>query len=328
MSALLEIRDLSKVYPAPGGAGVRALNRVSLTLHRGEVLGIVGESGCGKSTLGRALLRLIEPTSGQVLFEGEDITALDRAALKRRRRDLQIVFQDPFGSLNPRHRVGAIIREPLDVHRIGSSPERAARVRELLTIVGLPEDAAGRYPHEFSGGQRQRIAIARALALEPKLIVADEPVSALDVSIQSQIINLIADLRRRLGLSILFISHDLSVIRHVSDRIAVMYLGSIVETGPAGTVMETPTHPYTQALLSAIPRPDAAGRRERIVLKGELPDPAHPPSGCAFHTRCPFAMPVCTADPPALVPRRHDGRIREAACHLYEPAGAETPHAA
>ena len=320
MSALLDIRELSKTYPAPGGAEVRAVNRVSLTLQRGEVLGIVGESGCGKSTLGRALLRLIEPSGGQVFFEGEELTGLDRAALKRRRRDLQIVFQDPFGSLNPRHRVGAIIREPLDVHRVGTSRERAERVRELLGIVGLPEDAAERYPHEFSGGQRQRIAIARALALEPKLIVADEPVSALDVSIQSQIINLIAELRARLGLSILFISHDLSVIRHVSDRIAVMYLGSIVETGPAGAVMDKPTHPYTQALLSAIPRPDATGRRQRIVLKGELPDPAHPPSGCAFHTRCPFAMPVCTQDPPALVPRRHDDQIREAACHLYEPA--------
>ncbi|MDQ4134667.1 MAG: dipeptide ABC transporter ATP-binding protein [Pseudomonadota bacterium] len=319
MSALLEIRDLSKVYPVRGSAGVRALNRVSLTLDRGEVLGIVGESGCGKSTLGRALLRLIEPTGGQILFEGEDLTALDRAALKRRRRDLQIVFQDPFGSLNPRHRVGAIIREPLDVHRIGTARERRARVRELLVTVGLPENAAERYPHEFSGGQRQRIAIARALALEPKLIVADEPVSALDVSIQSQIINLIADLRTRLKLSILFISHDLSVIRHVSDRIAVMYLGSIIETGPANALMENPAHPYTQALLSAIPRPDAAGRRERIVLKGELPDPAHPPRGCAFHTRCPHAMPVCATEPPALVPRHHGGGGREAACHLHEP---------
>jgi peptide/nickel transport system ATP-binding protein/oligopeptide transport system ATP-binding protein len=320
MSALLDIRELSKIYPGPAGSGVRALNRVSLTLGRGEVLGIVGESGCGKSTLGRALLRLIEPTSGRVFFEGEDLTGLDRGALKRRRRDLQIVFQDPFGSLNPRHRVGGIIREPLDVHGIGTARERAERVRTLLKIVGLPDDAAGRYPHEFSGGQRQRIAIARALALEPKLIVADEPVSALDVSIQSQIINLIADLRARLGLSILFISHDLSVVRHVSDRIAVMYLGSIVETGPAAAVMDKPTHPYTQALLSAIPRPDTAGRRQRIVLKGELPDPAHPPSGCAFHTRCPFVMPICRSDPPALVPRRHDDDLREAACHLYEPA--------
>jgi peptide/nickel transport system ATP-binding protein/oligopeptide transport system ATP-binding protein len=320
MSALLDVREISKSYRNPGGPPVQALVNVSLTVARGEVLGIVGESGCGQSTLGRAVLRLVEPDGGAVIFEGEDLIRLDKRAMKARRRDLQIVFQDPFGSLNPRHKVGAIVREPLDVHGVGTGQERAARVRELLGIVGLPEDAAERYPHEFSGGQRQRIAIARALALNPKLIVADEPVSALDVSIQSQIINLIADLRKRLGLSILFISHDLSVIRHVSDRIAVMYLGRVVETGAAEAVMRKPTHPYTQALLSAIPKPQAAGRQKRIVLSGELPDPAHPPSGCPFHTRCPYAMPVCRTDPPALVPRQHEEEVREAACHLYPVA--------
>jgi peptide/nickel transport system ATP-binding protein/oligopeptide transport system ATP-binding protein len=320
MSAYLEVRDLSKTYPGPAGSAVQALDAVSLSLDRGEVLGIVGESGCGKSTLGRAILRLVEPSGGQVLVEGEDLLALRSARLKARRRDLQIIFQDPFGSLNPRHKVGAIIREPLDVHRIGTRSERAARVDELIRLVGLPEGSPARYPHEFSGGQRQRIAIARALALDPKLIVADEPVSALDVSIQSQIVNLIVSLRERLGLSMLFISHDLSVIRHVSDRVAVMYLGRIVETGAAEGIMERPLHPYTQALLSAIPRPRAAGRRRRIVLKGELPDPANPPTGCTFHTRCPAAMPQCSVDRPTLVSRREGDLVRTTACHLYPVA--------
>jgi peptide/nickel transport system ATP-binding protein/oligopeptide transport system ATP-binding protein len=320
MSPYLEVRDLSKSYPGPGGSAVRALDAVSLTLERGEVLGIVGESGCGKSTLGRAVLRLTEPSAGAVLVEGEDLMSLGSARLKARRRDLQIIFQDPFGSLNPRHKVGAIVREPLDVHGIGTRTERAARVKELIGLVGLPASSVARYPHEFSGGQRQRIAIARALALSPKLVVADEPVSALDVSIQSQVINLIVSLRERLGLSMLFISHDLSVIRHVSDRIAVMYLGRIVETGDAGALLEQPFHPYTQALLSAIPRPSPEGRRQRIVLRGELPDPANPPTGCTFHTRCPAAMPHCSVDRPALVPRRDGGAIRTVACHLYPEA--------
>jgi peptide/nickel transport system ATP-binding protein/oligopeptide transport system ATP-binding protein len=320
MSAFLEVQDLSKTYPGSAGAGVRALDAVSLTLDRGEVLGIVGESGCGKSTLGRAILRLVEPSAGVVRVEGEDLVTLGKARLKARRRDMQIIFQDPFGSLNPRHKVEAIVREPLDVHGIGTRAERAARVVELIRLVGLPETSVARYPHEFSGGQRQRIAIARALALNPKLVVADEPVSALDVSIQSQIINLILSLRERLGLSMLFISHDLSVIRHVSDRIAVMYLGRIVETGDAGEVMERPLHPYTQALLSAIPRPRAEGRRHRIILKGELPDPANPPKGCAFHTRCPAAMPQCSVERPALVPRQEGATLRTTACHLYGTA--------
>ena len=286
--SLLELDNLSKTYPG----GVRAVSEVSLTIEAGEVLGVVGESGCGKSTLGRTLLRLIEPSGGSIHFAGRDLTKLSRHDMKAVRRDLQVIFQDPFGSLNPRHTVGYIIAEPLVVHHVGDRQARARRVAELLNIVGLPEDAAGRYPHEFSGGQRQRIAIARALALEPKLLVADEAVSALDVSIQSQIINLIAELRQKMNLAILFISHDLSVIRHVSDRIAVMYLGRIVEIGPTEAIMTAPKHPYTQALLSAVPRPGVT-RADRVILKGELPDPANPPTGCAFHTRCPKVMDIC-----------------------------------
>jgi len=318
--SLLELRHLSKTYPGANGAVVHAVSDVSLSVEPGEVLGIVGESGCGKSTLGRSLLRLIEPSGGEIVFEGRDLTRLSQGAMKPVRRDLQIIFQDPFGSLNPRHTVGGIIGEPLVVHGVGTAAERRARVAELLKLVGLPEDAAGRYPHEFSGGQRQRIAIARALALNPKLLVADEAVSALDVSIQSQIINLIADLQKRLNLSILFISHDLSVIRHVSDRIAVMYLGRIVEIGPAEEIMTAPKHPYTQALLSAIPRPGVA-RRERTVLKGELPDPANPPAGCAFHTRCPKVMDICHRERPMLAQpdayRVAADSHAEVACHLY-----------
>jgi oligopeptide/dipeptide ABC transporter ATP-binding protein len=316
MTALLEIRDLAKHYVARG-ATIKALDGVSFTLARGEVLGIVGESGCGKSTLGRTVLRLVEPTAGSIVFQGEDITRLDRRAMVSRRRDIQVVFQDPFGSLNPRHRVDEIVGEPLEVHAIGDRRSRAARVAELLALVGLPPDAGRRYPHEFSGGQRQRIAIARALALEPKLLIADEPVSALDVSIQSQIINLLAELRQRLGLAMLFISHDLSVIRHVSDRIAVMYLGRIVEIGTAAELFDAPRHPYTQALLSAVPHTDPARRRERVILTGEMPDPANPPGGCAFHTRCRFATERCAAEAPALVERRSvDGAARVTACHL------------
>jgi len=321
VSALLEVKDLSKVFYATGtGAKVRALDKVSFTLQPGEVLGIVGESGCGKSTLGRCLLRLIEPSEGQVLFEGADLMRLDAQAMKRRRANLQMVFQDPFGSLNPRHRVGTILREPLDVHGIGNGASRRARVRELLDLVGLPESAAERYPHEFSGGQRQRVAIARALALEPKLIIADEPVAALDVSIQSQIINLIAELRAKLRLSLIFISHDLSVIRHVSDRIAVMYLGRICEIGRAASVLEHPAHPYTRALASAAPTPGARRLRNRIMLKGEPPDPASPPGGCPFHPRCAEAMPRCATELPRLEPRCTQESKTVLACHLFEPA--------
>lgn len=315
---LLELRNLTKTYPGTKGRQVQAVADVSLTIAAGEVLGVVGESGCGKSTLGRTLLRLTEPTGGQILFDGRDLTRLGPGAMKSVRRDLQVIFQDPYGSLNPRHTVGYILSEPLIVQGEGSATTRRARVAELLELVGLPDNAATRYPHEFSGGQRQRIAIARALALNPKLIVADEAVSALDVSVQSQIINLIADLRRRLGLSILFISHDLSVIRHISDRIAVMYLGRIVETGPAEAVITAPRHPYTQALLSAIPHLSKTGpgvpRAERVRLTGDVPDPANPPPGCAFHTRCPVAMDVCRSTRPPLTPQPDR---REVACHLH-----------
>lgn len=311
--SLLELKDLSKTYPGHNGGVVQAVSQVSLKIEAGEVLGVVGESGCGKSTLGRALLRLIEPSGGEIMFEGRDLMQLGRGDMKQLRRDVQVVFQDPYGSLNPRHTVGGIISEPLKVHRVGGRPDWQKRVAELLDMVGLPADAATKYPHEFSGGQRQRIAIARALALNPKLLVADEAVSALDVSIQSQIINLIADLQKQLNLSILFISHDLSVIRHVSDRIAVMYLGRIVESGKTEELMQAPKHPYTEALLSAIPRAGAK-RQDRIVLQGELPDPANPPSGCAFHTRCPKVIDVCHSERPKLVPfGKTNGEV---ACHL------------
>lgn len=308
---LLEIKNLSKIYHGKNGAKVQALSDVSLDITAGEVVGVVGESGCGKSTLGRSLLRLIEPSGGQVLFEGQDIVPLKKSALKPMRRDLQIIFQDPFGSLNPRHKVGKVIGEPLDVHCIGTKQQRQEKVRDLLDLVGLPQNAIDRHPHEFSGGQRQRIAIARALALDPKLIVADEAVSALDVSIQSQIINLIAKLQKQLNISILFISHDLSVIRHVSDRIAIMYLGRIVEMGETEEVMQNPQHPYTQSLLSAIPR--VGEKRARTVLAGEVPDPANPPSGCAFHTRCPKVMDVCNQSRPELKAQAQ-GAV---ACHLF-----------
>ncbi len=297
MSALLEIGGLVKTYIDRRGRRVRAVDGVSFALASGEVLGVVGESGCGKTTLGRTAMRLLAPDDGTIRFEGTDIAKLGTRALKPFRRGMQMIFQDPFGSLNPRHRVGTIVGEPLAVHGVGGG---RARVAELLDLVGLGAEAATRFPHEFSGGQRQRIAIARALALSPKLIVADEPVSALDVSIQSQIINLIVDLRARLGLSMLFVSHDLSVVRHVCDRVAVMYLGRIVEIGPTERIFAAPRHPYTQALLSAIPRPPGSAIRPqpRIVLQGEIPDPANPPPGCRFHRRCPRASVVCAQTEP------------------------------
>jgi oligopeptide/dipeptide ABC transporter ATP-binding protein len=296
---LLEAEALRVRFPTKGGA-IHAVEDVSLGLEPGETLGIVGESGCGKSTLARALLRLVEPTAGRIRFAGEDMTRLGARDLRRRRRDMQLIFQDPFASLDPRCTIAATLEEPLIVHGFGSKAKRRARVAELLVQVGLDPAAGSRYPHEFSGGQRQRIAIARAIALQPKLVIADEPVSALDVSIQSQIINLLMDLREELGLAFIFISHDLAVVRLVSRRIAVMYLGRIVETAASAALFQAPQHPYTQALLAAIPEPVPGRKRERRLLKGEIPSPEHPPAGCAFHPRCPRARERCAATVPPL----------------------------
>ncbi|MEX1108063.1 MAG: oligopeptide/dipeptide ABC transporter ATP-binding protein [Dongiaceae bacterium] len=318
---ILEAQDLVKRFPSRDGHGaIQALSGVSLALQPGETLGIVGESGCGKSTLARVLLRLIEPDSGTIRFEGADFRALGVADLRRARRDMQLVFQDPYASLDPRLRIGSIVAEPLVIHKIGDRTARRRRVAELLDLVGLDPDAAMLYPHEFSGGQRQRIVIARAIALEPKLVIADEPVSALDVSIQSQILNLLSDLKRRLGLSYIFISHDLGVVHHMSDRVAVMYLGHVVEMAPAERLFENPRHPYTQALISAIPEPDPARARKRIVLTGDPPSPEAPPPGCPFHPRCPQAMPVCKETFPVLTEEATASGPRRVWCHLY-PAG-------
>ncbi len=303
---LLSVRDLTKHFPITGGlfsrtvGHVKAVDGVSFDVKRGETLGLVGESGCGKTTTGRAVLRLIEPTSGQVIFEGKDIVKASKAELRGLRREMQIVFQDPFGSLNPRMSVGEIIEEPLIIHHMGTNQERQKRVRELLEVVGLAAYHIRRYPHEFSGGQRQRIGIARALALNPKLVVADEPVSALDVSIQSQILNLMEDLQREFGLTYLFIAHGLNVIRHISDRVGVMYLGVMMETADADEIYKHPLHPYTEALFSAIPIPNPTVKRERIILQGDVPSPVNPPSGCRFHTRCPIAQEQCKVERPVL----------------------------
>ncbi len=322
---LLEVERLVKHFPArgrgllrSGGAPVRAVDDVSFTLHRGETLGIVGESGCGKSTLARTLLRLVEPTGGRVRFAGEDLFRLSRREMRERRRHLQLVFQDPFASLNPRMTVAEIVREPWSIFR-GAVPRREWRERtlELLVQVGLSPDDAHRYPHQFSGGQRQRIGIARALALNPKLIVCDEPVSALDLSIQAQILNLLAEVQEKFGLSCIFIAHDLSVVRHISDRVAVMYLGKIVEIGGWQEVYERAAHPYTQALLSAAPAIEPEERGARIILEGEAPSAVAPPSGCRFRTRCWKAAPVCAAEEPALEAR---ASAHPTACHFAAPA--------
>jgi oligopeptide transport system ATP-binding protein len=305
---ILEVNDLKTHFPIKAGlfrrtvGHVLAVDGVTIYVNPHETLGVVGESGCGKTTLGRSILRLLTPTAGQVLYRGEDVTAADTNRLRELRREMQIVFQDPYASLNPRMPVGDIIGEPLRIHG-ASKTEANDRVKELLAAVGLMPDHTNRYPHEFSGGQRQRIGIARALALNPSLIILDEPVSALDVSIQAQVINLLEEIQDRFDLSYMFIAHDLSVVRHISDRVAVMYLGKVVETADRNALYETPLHPYTGSLLSAVPVPDPheERRRRRIILEGDLPSPANPPSGCRFHTRCPIAAEVCTIDDPALV---------------------------
>ena len=298
---LVRVRALFKHFPVEGSDDVvRAVDGVTFEILRGETLGLVGESGCGKSTVGRCLLRLIEPTGGQVLFEGRDVLGLGRADLRELRREMQIIFQDPYASLNPRMSVLGIVSEPLKIHGLGKKSERAERVAELLRRVGLDPDYMNRYPHEFSGGQRQRIGIARALALNPKLIVADEPVSALDVSVQAQVVNLLQDLQEEFGLTYLFISHGLAVVEHISTRVAVMYLGRIVEVASARELYSEPLHPYTQALLSAIPIPDPKRKRERIILTGDVPTPINPPSGCRFRTRCSIAIDECARIDPEL----------------------------
>jgi peptide/nickel transport system ATP-binding protein len=323
---LVEVDDVKVWFPIKSGlvldrhvGDVKAVDGVSLSIRRGETLGLVGESGCGKSTLGRAILRLYEPTAGRVIFDGQDISHLDDDKLRPLRRRMQMVFQDPFASLNPRHSVGRIVGEPLRAHGLASRSDLPKRVRELLEIVGLPADAMGRYPHEFSGGQRQRIGVARALAVNPEFIVADEPVSALDVSIQAQILNLLESLQDDFNLTYLFIAHDLAVVRHISDRIVVMYLGSVVEVSPSDDLYTNPLHPYTISLLSAVPIPDPVIERQReaILLSGDLPSPANPPKGCRFHTRCPYMQPTkCRDEPPP--PLRALAGEHTVACHWAE----------
>ena len=339
---LLAVQDLQKHFPVTRGiifqkevARVRAVDGVSFTIKRGETLGVVGESGCGKSTMARCVMRLLDSTGGSIVFEGQDITRLKGSALMRMRREMMMVFQDPYASLNPRKRVGFIIGEALDVHKIGTAAENKRRVQELLDVVGLNPEHYNRFPHEFSGGQRQRIGVARALAIRPKLIVCDEPVSALDVSVQAQILNLLKRLQQEFDLTYMFIAHDLDVVRHISDRVAVMYLGKLVELGRGDELYDHPLHPYTGALLSAIPipNPDVARARKPVVLEGDVPSPINPPSACRFHPRCPRFQPgTCDVDEPLLEPGGEDGHLK--ACHfpletwpmsdLRLPSGAST----
>jgi oligopeptide transport system ATP-binding protein len=320
---LLDVRNLKMYFPLTRGiilqrriGWVKAVDDISFQIFRGETLGLVGESGCGKSTTGRAILQLYKPTAGEVLFNGVDLTKLPPGEMRKMRRHMQMIFQDPYASLNPRMTVGSIIAEPMQIHNLVPKEQRNQRVQELLEVVGLNPYFANRYPHEFSGGQRQRIGIARALAANPEFIVADEPVSALDVSIQAQIINLLEELQEKFHLTYLFIAHDLSVVRHISDRVAVMYLGKIVELADRNALYDDPLHPYTKALLSAVPIPDPKieKKRERIILTGDVPSPINPPSGCRFHTRCPYAMDVCAKVEPRFVDQ---GGGHFVACHLY-----------
>lgn len=303
---LVKVENLVKHFPIHGGvlfrqvATVHALNGVSFAIRKGETLGVVGESGCGKSTLGKTLLRLYEPTSGKIQFDGVDLTSLNKSQMREMRREMQMIFQDPYESLNSRHTVRNILTEPFVIHHIGDRASRLKEVKQLLDLVGLPESALSRFPHEFSGGQRQRIGVARAMALKPKLVMCDEAVSALDVSVQSQVLNLLLELQQNLNLTYVFISHDLSVVRHISDRIAVMYLGNIVEIADAERIYSAAQHPYTKALLSSIPVPDPEVHREKQILQGEIPSPRHPPTGCAFHTRCPMATDKCKVESPQL----------------------------
>ncbi|MFQ5826714.1 MAG: ABC transporter ATP-binding protein [Dehalococcoidia bacterium] len=322
-NALIGIRDLKMYFPVTKGiifqtkvGEVKAVDGVTFEVLEGETLGLVGESGCGKTTTGRCILQLYKPTEGEVLFEGQDLTRLSNKSMRPLRRKLQVIFQDPYSSLNPRMTVGSIVEEPLTIHGIGNRKERKERMQELFQVVGLNPYMADRYPHEFSGGQRQRIGIARALAVNPSFIVCDEPVSALDVSIQAQVINLLMELQEQFNLTYLFIAHDLSVVRHISDRVAVMYLGKIVEITDRDMLYEDPLHPYTKALLSAVPIPDPVveAERERIILTGDVPSPLNPPTGCSFHPRCPYAMDVCKEATPQL---KDTGGGHQVACHLY-----------
>jgi oligopeptide transport system ATP-binding protein len=325
---ILQAENLVKYYPIKAGVlrrtvgQIKALDGVSFELYRGETLGIVGESGCGKSTLARMLMRLEEPTGGKLTFDGVDVYSQKGSAMRRLRRDIQIVFQDPYTSLNPRMTVGDIVGEPFEIHTdVLPKSDRRQRVQQLLELVGLNPEHIHRYPHQFSGGQRQRIGIARGLALNPKVIICDEPVSALDVSVQAQVVNLLAELQAGLGLAYIFIAHDLSVVRHISDRVGVMYLGKIVEIGDEDQIYSRPTHPYTQALLSAVPMPDPTTRnsREQIVLTGDVPSPANPPVACRFHTRCWKAQEICSVDEPMLIARSDGQSSHDSACHFAEP---------
>ncbi|WP_269471052.1 ABC transporter ATP-binding protein [Ureibacillus thermosphaericus] len=328
---LLKVEHLKQYFPIKGGILGRTLNYVkavddiSFTIYEGETLSIVGESGCGKSTTGRAILRLDEPTSGSVEFDGVDLLALSKKEMNKMRKNLQIIFQDPYASLNPRQTVRQILLEAMEIQNVLPKNERDKRVLELLELVGLSAQQADRYPHEFSGGQRQRIGIARALSVNPKLIIADEAVSALDVSIQAQVLNLLKKLQRELGLTYLFISHDMGVVRYISDRIIVMYLGKIVEMADKKTLFENPQHPYTKALLSAIPSTDIDRKKERIILKGDVPSPINPPTGCRFHSRCPFATDVCRTTNPELRKPKHSNEGHLAACHHMEEISSPKP---